>query len=151
MNQEIQAQAVEGYSGRFDRPDRLPSSTDPVVFGLTVEPVLHPIKVRDGAWGHLASATGHSELPAFPGETVRRARRMVMPLDVDSKKKLTLSFSTIVYWELETMARIRKTTVAQIISQALGLIRLVIGEINQGNKLVIVGPDGRPRHEVVLP
>lgn len=66
-------------------------------------------------------------------------------------KRLNLILSAGIYKDLNEMAEQRGTTMTEVVRLALGLIKVVIAEINKGHKLVVVRENGDVLKELILP
>ena len=69
----------------------------------------------------------------------------------EAEKRLNLILSARVYADLAKMAKLRHTTMTEIVRLALGLIKIAIYEASQGNKLVVARANGEVLKELVLP
>jgi hypothetical protein len=67
------------------------------------------------------------------------------------EKRLNLILSTSAYEDLSAVAKKRQTTMTEIVSLGLGLVKVAIHEAEKGNKLIVANPDGQVLTELVLP
>jgi len=74
-----------------------------------------------------------------------------MTQEVESIRKVCLNLGVPAFEELSQLARDRKITLAQIVRLALGLGRVAIAELRNGNRLLVVSGDGTALKELVLP
>lgn len=66
-------------------------------------------------------------------------------------RRLNLILAEAAYNDLAELARARQSTMTEVIRLALGVIKVVLEESAQGNKVVIVKPDGTVPKELILP
>jgi hypothetical protein len=67
------------------------------------------------------------------------------------EKRLTLNLSADAYAELSELARLRNSSMTEVVRLALGLVRIAITEKRAGNKLMVTNETGQPKRELVLP
>ncbi len=70
---------------------------------------------------------------------------------VNGEKRLNLILSSAVYDDLNTLSKVRRTSMTEIVRLALGLIKVAIHEISLGNKLVVANANGEIIKELILP
>ena len=66
-------------------------------------------------------------------------------------RRLNLVLAESVYGDLVELAQMRRSTMTEVIRLALGLVKVVLQEAQQGNRIVVVKPDGTVPKELVLP
>jgi len=79
----------------------------------------------------------------------RHGRQIVRESNV--VHKLTLSLGSSAFADVTDLALERKTTPAQTVRVALGLLKVVANEQRKGNHVVVVSSDGKALREIVLP
>ena len=88
---------------------------------------------------------------AHRGVALNHAPEIAASPEEKGEKRLNLVLSAGVYGDLSRMAKQRHTTMTEIVRLALGLIKVVIHETDQGNKLVVAKADGQALKELILP
>jgi hypothetical protein len=68
-----------------------------------------------------------------------------------AEKRLNLILSAGAYSELAKMAERKRTTMTEIVRQALGLLKVAIYEAGRNHKLVVTTEDGKVLKELILP
>ncbi len=63
--------------------------------------------------------------------------------DLDAPKRLTLNLPAGVYRDLQIIAGLENRPMTDLVREALGLRKIVHDEADRGNKLAIVGPNGK--------
>jgi hypothetical protein len=67
------------------------------------------------------------------------------------EKRLNLILSAGAYADLAKLAKLKRTTMTEIVRLALGLIKVAISEADQNHKLVVTTGDGKVLKELILP
>jgi len=77
--------------------------------------------------------------------------RALQPEAEPRSRRLNLLLAEAVYRDLADLAKARQSSMTEVIRLALGLIKVVLDETNQGHKLIIAKADGTAVKELVMP
>lgn len=71
--------------------------------------------------------------------------------EAPNDKRVNLILSAGAYADLARLAKLKHTTMTEIVRLALGLIKVAITEADQNHKLVVTTADGTVLKELILP
>ena len=66
-------------------------------------------------------------------------------------KRLNILVSQSAYSEVTKLSDESRRSITELIRLGLGLVKVVLEEARQGNKILVTTPDGKPIKELVLP
>jgi hypothetical protein len=70
---------------------------------------------------------------------------------VFEKQRLSLSLGGSAYNELSALAKLRRSSMTEIVRLGLGLVKIAIQENDRGHKLIICTSEGQPLREILIP